>query len=747
MASTFILLLMLASPQDEILREAARLDSEQKCPEAEAFYQKALARGAPSQALLNNLGNHYLACGNPSEARKYFERLLQSNPLHVNSNLQLARMETQQKHGTKALEYLARVKATGPDISLLRAEALLYAGKRAAALQILDTIEKEAGSDQRLQYAVGLTCARAGLYDRAEKTFTALLAVHPDDFDLLYNLGRAAARAQHYDRAQRALDVAVKLRPEDIDAGLELGLVYAAQQDYEHALYILAQARQAGPERSDIALALARTAEDGGYYGDSALAYDDYLRLKPADDIARRDRARVCGYTATRAAEGLKELRWYVQKYPNDAIGHYDLAQLIWSADSRKALEELTEAVRLDAKFVPARYARAWLLNRLGRTVESVPDLRAAVAVDPRNVRALDQLGLTYLALERPAEAEPVLRRALALAPQDPEVLMHLGRALMAVDRPEEAQQFLEKFEKVRANRVRDPRKEAGMIELATLPQPERMRRSIARLTRDAHDHPSDPELQLSLARLLLSAGRAAEAKAAFQELLTRSADNRLWNQAGKALLDAGQYSMAKKFLERGDAPMDLAIATLLASGPNEALQVLEKVPQEQRGGDFLLLKARILDTGGRSAEADEALQEGLRLSASRPEIAQAGAVLLVKHKRVEDAMDLIARALTANPDNADLTLTRAVLLGLRPDLSAADRELKRIESHWPEWDRPYLVHAMILIHTEPGEARKKLQTSAALGSRCARAELGQSADAGCPCAKALEEFVAPGCE
>ena len=734
MSATVILLLLLAAPQDEALREAARLDAGQKCEEAERYYQQALGRGLPSQALLNNLGNHYLICGNPEEARKYFERLLKINPEHANANLQLARIETERRQGAKALEYLARVKETGPEVALLRAEAFYYAGRSAAALPILDALEKQAGADARVLYALGLTCARIGLYDRAEIALNAVLAMHPDDFDVLFNLGRVAARAQHYDRAQRALEVAVKLRPSDADARLELGLVHAARQDYSRAVYLLAQARQLAPKRPDILLALARAAEDAGYYGDSALAYDGYVQLRPDDDTARRDRARVYGLTGKRLEEGLKELAWYVQKHPDDPVGYFDLAQFSWSTDPQKALDQLSRALRLDLGFAPAQYGRAWLLQRQGRIAESLPDLQAVVRLQPKNARALDQLGLTYLSLDQPAQAEKTLRQVLAIAPEDPEALLHLGRALMALDREAEAQQFLDRFQKVRPRRIRDPRREAGMIELATLPSAERTRREIERLRQDARTHPSDPDLQLSLASLLLADGRADEAAAEFRELLTRNADSRIWERAGKSLLAAGQYALARDFLQRAAAPLDLAIALFFTDGPQVALQAIAKVPEGEQAGDYLLMKARILDAAGRGAEADEALREGLRLSPSRPEVARQGALLLLRHGQKTEALELLGRAAKSSPENADLLLTEAIVMGLTDRVSDAEKMLKQIESRWPEWDRAYLAHGLLLQRVRPGEAKQKLQTARTLGS--------PEITAGC----GLEQLLFPPC-
>lgn len=554
--------------QDQALREAARLDGEHKCDEAESYYSKALAMGSASQPLLNNAGNHYLLCGQPDTARQYFESLLKINPAHSNANLQMARLESDRKQWTKALQYLEQIKQSDPAVHILRGEAYYWAGQPAAALATLDGLEKQARSDPRILFTLGLTFARMGLYERAEAAFAAVLLKHPDNFDVAFNLGRTAARAQHYDQAQRALEVALKLQPDDADSLFELGLVHAAREDYSRAVYRLAQARQRAPKRADILLALARAAEDAGYYGDSALAYDEYLQLKAGDDTVRRDRARVYGYTGKRLEEGLKELAWYVEKHPNDPVGHYNLAQLSWASDSQKSLDQLSAALRLDPGYVPARYARAWLLHRLGRTAESVPDLLEILRTEPANLRALDQLGLAYLSLDKPSEAEKVLRRALAISAKDAQVLLHLSRALVALNREEEGQRYLEEFQQVRPHQIRDPLKEPGMIELATVSSAERIARQVERLKHDALAHPGDPELQLHLANLLLGTGRVEEAKIEFRELLTRNANSRIWEQAGAVLLQAQHHDLAREFLRRAAAGAPTPTSTKTAPLP-----------------------------------------------------------------------------------------------------------------------------------------------------------------------------------
>ena len=749
------LLLPCVAAQESPLRQAAKLDAEHRCDEAERFYQQALAQGPPSAALLNNLGNHYLLCGDTEKSRAYFERLVKVNPAHTNANLQLARIATDRRQGALALGYLAHVTDSQPATRMLRAEALHWARKDAAALTMLNSVQAEARADPRLEYLYGITCARIGAYDRAVAAFNSVLTSHPDDFEVLFNLGRAAARAQMYDRARQALEVAVKLQPGNVDALMELAGVNVALKDYARAVYLLVQARQLAPGRPEILLALAHAAQDGEYYGDAALAYDEYVRLKPDDDLTRRDRALTLGFTATRESEGLTEIQWYIAKHPQDPLGHFNQAQLTWRDHPKEALDALTTAVRLDPKFVAARIDLAWLLNREGRTAEAVPHLQKALEINAKDVRALDQLGAAYNSLERPQEAEKVLRQAAALAPDDPGVMMHLGRALMVLGHEEEARQFLDRFQKTHRAQVRGPWTQPAMIESASLPAGQRSKRAIERLRKDAATHQDDPELLLRLASLLLTEGRVEEAEAEFRMLLTRNAENRIWQQAGRFLVSFERYQLAREFLERAaaanpSANLDLATAMFHSEGTAKALAVLERVPAEQQSGDYYLLKGKILDAAGHWEEAEKVLQQGLQLSISNPQIAREAALILVRHDRKEVALEFLAKAAGNNPE---LLLTRAAVLALMDRNGAAEKALKEIESWWPEWDRPYVVQGLLLEKSQPRLAKQKIQTAIALGSqdpaaRCAlaRMESRPSSDPICACVAGVYEILFPRC-
>jgi Flp pilus assembly protein TadD len=368
-------------------------------------------------------------------------------------------------------------------------------------------------------------------------------------------------------------------------------------------------------------------------------------------------------------------------------------------------------------------------------------------------------MGLDRLNLEKPAEAEQALRKALALAPNDPEILFHLGRALLELGRAQEAKPFLDRFQTVRQLPTRVPREEAGMIEAASLTRAQRSERLIEQLRNAAKASPFDSSLKMNLAGGLLAEGRAEEAAAVFRELLAANPPSALLHEAGTTLLRFEQYALAHEFLERAAqetpaARLDLAICLYFTAGPQTALKALEQVPDGEDTGDYLLLKADLLDAAGHIAEADRVLDESLHHSISRPRLVEEAALLLIRHQQNGKALDLVERVLKSMPGDAGMMLLKAVVLSSMGRNDEAKKSLKDVQTRWPEWDRPYLLEGLLLERTSrPLEAREKIQIALALGSeepaaRCALARITSSAvpDAQCACTAGIYEMFFPAC-
>ena len=89
-----------------------------------------------------------------------------------------------------------------------------------------------------------------------------------------------------------------------------------------------------------------------------------------------------------------------------------------------------------------------------------------------------------------------------------------------------------------------------------------------------------------------------------------------------------------------------------------------------------------------------------------------------MKHSRYRDAAQLLSQTVEAAPGNRALLLAEAIAVALDGRVPEAEQRLQRIEERWPEWDRPYLAHALLLEREKRNrEAAQKLRTAAALGS------------------------------
>jgi tetratricopeptide (TPR) repeat protein len=297
------------------------------------------------------------------------------------------------------------------------------------------------------------------------------------------------------------------------------------------------------------------------------------------------------------------------------------------------------------------------------------------------------------------------------------------------------------------------------MIELATVPAPEQRMREIEHFRQMASEHPDRPTHQLHLASLLLADNQKEEALRQYRVLLGLNASAETWEEAGTLLLRSGEYALAREFLQRAaavrpSAQLDLAIALYYVDGPEQALGFLEKLPAAELEGDALLLKADILHAVGRKAEAKKTLDRGLEQAPGQPRVVQRAVLLLVTLDRKQEAIHLLDEAILSNPEESDLPLLKAIVLGLMHRFSDAESTLREIELQWPEWDRAYLAHGLLLERAgQPIRARQRFETAAALGSldpnlACAEARLtatrGPTPE--CACLKGLEQMLFPRC-
>ena len=703
------------------------LDAQKRYPEAESYYQRALKLNPNSAPLLNNLGNHYLAQSDAEQARAAYLRVVAIEPRHANANLHLAQMSVAAKRGQAALRYLNRLPSREQGalpVQLLRAQALYLSGQQAAATDLLAQVEQQAPADPQVTFSIGMIFVDWKRYEEAEQAFARALIAAPANFDILYNLGLAAQHAGHLTRALEVYRVALKQRPNDADCLFNMAGIYTQTGHADEAIVPLMQAHNAAPERPEILFALAQTSQEIGFYADAATAIDQYLKLRPNDDVARRERG-FCLIRSAKLAEGLEDLRWYTQKHPKDARGFYELAIAETVRESDKALEDVNRALALDPKFNPARYARGVLYYKLGKTQESMADLELVLKTEPNDVGSLDALGQNYLRLGKYTEAAEVLERAYKLAPKDSKVLTHYSRALIRLGRMEESEKLMADFRALGPEEGRR-RPYGGLFDFLSLPPEQQYARYMENLQRTMTTRPDDPGLRVQFGKTLLRQGKTEEALEAFRTVHRLTSDPEVLATCGRVLFDFEQYAPAREFLEpalaaspaAADLRLDLAIAVFHSASAADALKVLDQTPPEQRNGDYFLLRAQILDAMQKPEEAAEALNRGFEAAPTRADLYFEAALFLFKHNHYQRAIRLLEQANKSVPDSPELQLLQAMAYEMVRQHDDCLRVLAQIESRWPEWALPYMVQGITLaIRLRSEEAKPILENAIALGA------------------------------
>jgi tetratricopeptide (TPR) repeat protein len=710
-----------------LLLKAAVLDSLEHWGDAETYYQRALKLAPGSAQVLNNAANHYLASGNPVRAREFFLKAVAIDPHHINANLQLAQMSVEEKHGSDALAYLNRLgDATNSDpaVILVRSRALALTGRCADAGKLVGSLEGQTSAGPSLSFSTGLAFAECKKYNEAERSFSRALDADPKNPEILYNLGLAALEAGHASRATTVIETALKERPDDAACLYALARAYLKQDRPVDAAALLTRAQKLAPARAEVLLLLAQVSYHLEFYEDAAASYTSYIKLKPDDDAARRERGMSLA-CANQPVSALADLDWYVRKHPRDATGFYELAVAEHSTDRGKAFQSLDRALALDPGMIQAHYTRAVLKIEEQKPAEAIDDLRFVLKREPATYRVLVHLGQAYLQANRAGEAAEVLKRAIDLAPGQPAALLHYHKALEQLGRKEEAAAILSRLKQAdSAAEFRKP--QAGLLDYLSLSPAEQRERYLANLRKNAEDYPADPRWKIRLGKELLAEGKSAEAQETFRSLKMAVSDPAVLANCGRILLEAEQYELARQFLEPAlaaapafsAARLDLAIVLFRLQSAGAALEDLEKTPAAERKGDYYLLRAQILDSQGKVQEAAEALNQGIQASPARPSLYLQAAGFLLKHKLHEKALALLEQASRLLPDDRDLLLAQAVTLAVIPRDDDAQKLLAKIQARWPEWDRPYLVNGMILeIQLKSAEALPLLETAIALGA------------------------------
>jgi DNA-binding winged helix-turn-helix (wHTH) protein/Tfp pilus assembly protein PilF len=126
---------------------------------------------------------------------------------------------------------------------------------------------------------------------------------------------------------------------------------------------------------------------------------------------------------------------------PQSAEGHEALgrAQFLFDWDFARAQRSLARAVALDAEYMPAYQATAWLQSARGQDVEAIAAARRALQLDPVNTARYTELAWVLTLGGHYDEARQEIERALQLNPRSFETWLMKGWTYELNEQPDAA--------------------------------------------------------------------------------------------------------------------------------------------------------------------------------------------------------------------------------------------------------------------------------------------------------------------
>jgi tetratricopeptide (TPR) repeat protein len=251
-----------------------------------------------------------------------------------------------------------------------------------------------------------------------------LLAIAPNDADLLYLAGTIERMAGDYSAARGHLEKSMAIYPSNADSHYNLGLALAHLENPEGAKEELNKALELGETDPAVHFELALELRDLGQAEEAKAEIELYAAGQDAK--AKRTLAVVKSAAAAQAlaagdVPGAAALfRAASEAQPQDAMLAYRLATTLDEAGDLKAERAALEhAVAVDPSFALAQAQLGYVESQLGNTSAAEERFRQAVRAAPEYAEGWVGLATTLAIESRFTEAREAVATALKLEPKN----------------------------------------------------------------------------------------------------------------------------------------------------------------------------------------------------------------------------------------------------------------------------------------------------------------------------------------
>jgi tetratricopeptide (TPR) repeat protein len=301
--------------------------------------------------------------------------------------------------------------------------------------------------------ALGALSVRQGNFKEGISYYHQALKIKPQEFGTNLNLGIALIKMQDYKAAASALEKAVEIDPSSFQGQELLGVALIGQDEYAQAIPPLEKAMALEPRDLGSNYLLIRAYIETKQFEKAINGFERLEELDPGSPWVRILRGQAYDGLGS-YQKALAEFEEAKKQLPADATVRFSLGFMCWKLRHYdEAISELREALRLDRRFVQAKYYLADTYLADMKPELALPILQDLVREWPKDYRSRVDLAKALDKLGRYQEAVPQFQEAIRLDPTHPEPHYLLGRTYQKLKRMDDFRRELELAQKVQSEK------------------------------------------------------------------------------------------------------------------------------------------------------------------------------------------------------------------------------------------------------------------------------------------------------
>jgi Flp pilus assembly protein TadD len=349
------------------------------------------------EALTLDLASAYRKSQMFDQSAQVLADALKSDPRSDGLTSALVSLEVHQSHyaaAEKLAEEIARVKPDDIEAQRIYLRTLVLTGDNDAATPLGRKLLALAPQDADLLNLNGLLERKAGEYAEARTHLEQAVVLNPNDFNSRVNLGLVLVQLHELAGGTEQLERAVELGATEPQVRFELAKALRTLGKTEEAQQQLKLYQQALKDEADQSLAVlkateAAQAQKDGDNQKAAGLYREACAAEPKDAGLAYRLSQVLG-TLNDSAGQRAALQQAIQANPDFVLAHYDLGYMEFQGSENSAAEE---QFRLVVKLAPGN-AQAWIslaatLATESRIAEARDAVATALKLEPNNAGAI----------------------------------------------------------------------------------------------------------------------------------------------------------------------------------------------------------------------------------------------------------------------------------------------------------------------------------------------------------------------